>query len=214
MFWLIEANIASTGKLQLRNEAPSRFLNFRVRNILPGERSHFSFQIVAHEIEFVDTFRRRVECGFCRRQGEDQPAMTRIHGFEPEDVAEKGAVRLSVFAVENYVSAGNHLPLLRDSRNSSALPRPELVDMCSACKYANRMPVMVQIRNVPSDLHRELKARAALEGMSLSDYLLRELRHALDRPTLDEIRKRLASRQPVRPRPAPAAAVRAERKSR
>jgi len=37
-----------------------------------------------------------MECGFCRRQGEDQPAMTRIHGFEPEDVAEKGAVRLSV----------------------------------------------------------------------------------------------------------------------
>jgi plasmid stability protein len=88
------------------------------------------------------------------------------------------------------------------------------VDMCSTCKYADRMPVMVQIRNVPSDLHRELKARAALEGMSLSDYLLRELRHALDRPTLDEIRKRLSTRRPVRPHPAPAAAVRAERKSR
>jgi len=83
-----------------------------------------------------------------------------------------------------------------------------------ACKYADHMPVMVQIRNVPSDLHRELKARAALEGMSLSDYLLRELRQALDRPTLDEIRKRLNTRQPTRPRPAPAAAVRAERKAR
>jgi antitoxin FitA len=92
--------------------------------------------------------------------------------------------------------------------------RSEGVDMCSTCKYADRMPVMVQIRNVPSDLHRELKARAALEGMSLSDYLLRELRHALDRPTLDEIRKRLSTRRPVRPHPAPAAAVRAERKSR
>lgn len=76
------------------------------------------------------------------------------------------------------------------------------------------MPVMVQIRNVPSDLHRELKARAALEGMSLSDYLLRELRHSIDRPTLDEIRKRLSSRRPVRPRPAPASAVRAERNHR
>ena len=76
------------------------------------------------------------------------------------------------------------------------------------------MSTMVQIRNVPSHLHRELKARAALEGMSLSDYLLRELRHSLDRPTLDEIRKRLSSRQPVRPHPAPAVAVRAERKSR
>jgi len=86
--------------------------------------------------------------------------------------------------------------------------------MCLACKYADHMPVMVQIRNVPSELHRELKARAALEGMSLSDYLLRELRNALDRPTLDEIRERLSRRQPVRPHPAPAAAVRAERKSR
>ena len=76
------------------------------------------------------------------------------------------------------------------------------------------MPVMVQIRNVPSDLHRELKARAALEGMSLSDYLLRELRHALDRPTIEELRRRLETRQPVRPRLAPAAAVRAERQSR
>jgi plasmid stability protein len=88
------------------------------------------------------------------------------------------------------------------------------IDMCSTCKYPNRMSIMVQIRNVPSDLHRELKARAALEGMSLSDYLLRELRHALDRPTLEEMRRRLASRRPVQPHPAPAAAVRAERKSR
>ena len=76
------------------------------------------------------------------------------------------------------------------------------------------MSVMVQIRNVPSDLHRELKARAALEGMSLSEYLLRELRHAVDRPTLDEMRKRLSGRRPVRPRPTPAAALRAERNSR
>jgi len=83
-----------------------------------------------------------------------------------------------------------------------------------ACKYAVHMESMVQIRNVPSELHRELKARAALEGMSLSDYLLREIRHILERPTLDELQKRLAGRKPVRPRPAPAAAVRAERNSR
>jgi plasmid stability protein len=76
------------------------------------------------------------------------------------------------------------------------------------------MPGMVQIRNVPSDVHRALKARAALEGMTLSDYLLRELRSSLERPTLEEIRTRLAGRQPVQPRLAPAAAVRAERMSR
>lgn len=89
-----------------------------------------------------------------------------------------------------------------------------VLDMCRTCKHAIRMAVMVQIRNVPSDLHRELKARAALAGMSLSDFLLRELRQALDRPTPEEMRKRLSSRQPVVLRPAPAAAVRAERNGR
>jgi len=88
------------------------------------------------------------------------------------------------------------------------------IDMRCACNYADRMSVMVQIRNVPADLHRELKARAALEGMSLSEYLLRELRHALERPTLEEMRKRLERRQPVKVHPQPAAAVRAERNSR
>lgn len=73
---------------------------------------------------------------------------------------------------------------------------------------------MVQIRNVPAELHRELKARAALEGMSLSEYLLRELRHAADRPTLEEMRKRLERRRPVRLRQSLAAAVRAERERR
>jgi antitoxin FitA len=83
--------------------------------------------------------------------------------------------------------------------------------MRSTRKHADYMPVSTYIRNVPSDLHRKLKARAALEGMSLSDYLLRELRQAVDRPTLDEVRKRLSSRQSVRPHPSPAVAVRAER---
>jgi antitoxin FitA len=103
---------------------------------------------------------------------------------------------------------------MRQVRITSHESRITAVDMLPTCNYPDRMSIMVQIRNVPSDLHRELKSRAALEGMSLSDYLLRELRHALDRPTLDEMRKRLARRQPVQPRPAPAAAVRAVRNSR
>jgi antitoxin FitA len=48
----------------------------------------------------------------------------------------------------------------------------------------------IQIRNVPPDLHRKLKARAAEAGMTLSDYLLREAQLAADTPSLDEqIRK-------------------------
>src|SRR3989304_2399064 len=46
---------------------------------------------------------------------------------------------------------------------------------------------MIQIRNVPDEMHREIKARAALAGMSLSDYLLLELRKALDRPPAIEV---------------------------
>jgi antitoxin FitA len=76
------------------------------------------------------------------------------------------------------------------------------------------MSSMIQIRNVPSHLHRQLKSRAALEGMSLSDYLLREVRRAVDRPTLEEIKQRLATRAPVRARPSTAVAVRAARQGR
>jgi antitoxin FitA len=73
---------------------------------------------------------------------------------------------------------------------------------------------MIQIRNVPDDLHRKLKARAALAGMSLSDYLLREVRRSAELPTADEIRRRLAAREVVRPRTSSADAVREERESR
>jgi plasmid stability protein len=73
---------------------------------------------------------------------------------------------------------------------------------------------LVQIRDVPDALHRELKARAALAGMSVSEYLLRELRRALERPTREELIRRLTRREPVRPRPKPADAVRAERARR
>lgn len=56
---------------------------------------------------------------------------------------------------------------------------------------------MIQVRNVPEVLHRSLKARAATAGMSLSDYLLIELREIADRPTLAEFRERLNTRKPV-----------------
>ncbi len=76
------------------------------------------------------------------------------------------------------------------------------------------MSKMIQIRNVPDDLHRTLKARAALEGMSLSDYLLGGLQRNAERPTPRELRERLRQRTPVRPTLAPADAVRAEREGR
>lgn len=56
---------------------------------------------------------------------------------------------------------------------------------------------MIQVRNVSEVLHRTLKARAANAGMSLSDYLLGELREIAERPTLTEFRERLQTRKPL-----------------
>jgi len=53
------------------------------------------------------------------------------------------------------------------------------------------MSKMIQLRNVPDALHRILKARAALAGMSLTDYLLMEIKEIAARPTLAEMRNRL-----------------------
>lgn len=76
------------------------------------------------------------------------------------------------------------------------------------------MTKMIQLRNVPDDLHRKLKSRAALAGLSLSDYLLREVQRVAERPTVEQLRQRLARRPPVSTRTAPARAVRAERGQR
>jgi antitoxin FitA len=76
------------------------------------------------------------------------------------------------------------------------------------------MSKMIQIRHVPDALHRRLRARAALAGMSLSDYLRLELEAAAERLTPGELRERLASLEPARVRERPSAVVRAERDSR
>jgi hypothetical protein len=73
---------------------------------------------------------------------------------------------------------------------------------------------MVQIRDVPDALHRELTSRAALAGMSVSEFLLMELRRSLERPTREELLRRVSKRAPARVRPDAASAVRAERERR
>ena len=83
--------------------------------------------------------------------------------------------------------------------------------MCNTCFHIFHMSTMIQIRNVPDALHRRLKARAALAGMSLSDYLLSEIREVAERPTVEELRARLEQRSRVMPSVSPADAVRAER---
>lgn len=76
------------------------------------------------------------------------------------------------------------------------------------------MAVMVQVRNVPDDLHRKLKSRAALAGMSISEFLLREIERSLARPTPEELLQRLRSHGRVDLAESAAEAVAAEREGR
>ena len=76
------------------------------------------------------------------------------------------------------------------------------------------MSRMIQLRNVPDGLHRTLKARAALSGMSLSDYLVAEIRRVAERPSIAELRERLERRARVNSPVSAADAVREERDAR
>ena len=69
--------------------------------------------------------------------------------------------------------------------------------MRDACTYVRHMGKMVQIRNVPDSLHRRLKSRAAMAGMSLSEYLLREMRRIGEKPAPEELLERLRARSEV-----------------
>lgn len=73
------------------------------------------------------------------------------------------------------------------------------------------MPGLIQIRDVPDEVRRTLKARAALEGTSLSEYLRAELVRVAERPTPEELWARLRARSSVEAGESSAEAVRALR---
>jgi plasmid stability protein len=60
------------------------------------------------------------------------------------------------------------------------------------------MSRLIQVRNVPEDVHERLKARAAAQGESLNTYMLRMVVHeAEERPTMDEVFERIRQRGPL-----------------
>lgn len=76
------------------------------------------------------------------------------------------------------------------------------------------MNAMIQIRNVPTKLHRQLKVRAALEGISMSQFILREIERVLERPSRDEVLRRIAEQGETYLSQPAADVLRAERDSR
>jgi plasmid stability protein len=73
---------------------------------------------------------------------------------------------------------------------------------------------MIQLRHVPDELHRRLKVRAALAGLPLSDFLIREVRKIAAYPTAEEMRSRLQTRSRYTGRTSPTDIVRQERDGR
>ena len=73
---------------------------------------------------------------------------------------------------------------------------------------------MIQVRDVPEHLHGTLKARAAREGMTLSDFLKRELARVAERPTTQEWLERTQQAKPIRAKRSPAQVIRELRHSR
>ncbi len=76
------------------------------------------------------------------------------------------------------------------------------------------MSTMIQIRNVPDAIHRRAKARAALAGMTLSEYALRALKREVEEPTMEELATRIRELPPVQAEPSAAEIIRQDRDSR
>ena len=76
------------------------------------------------------------------------------------------------------------------------------------------MSKTLQVRDVPEEIHRILKARAALGGMSLSEFVLKELERIANRPSREELYERLRRRQSVELDVSAADLIAAERLAR
>lgn len=83
-----------------------------------------------------------------------------------------------------------------EAMSEAALKR----NMRVTCIKVERMSKMIQIRNVPDDVHRVLKVRAAEEGVSLSDYVKRDLEELARQATIEQIGERAGRRgsSPIR----------------
>jgi antitoxin FitA len=73
------------------------------------------------------------------------------------------------------------------------------------------MAVMIQIRNVPEQVHRVLKTRAALLGKSLSDVILEDLESMAALPAPEELLQQLRTAEPFKMKRSSAALIRKER---
>ena len=80
--------------------------------------------------------------------------------------------------------------------------------MCRTRFYAWDLSKMIQVRDVPESVHGVLKSRAAREGMSLSDFIKRDLERATERPTIEEWLEHAQQGKPIPARRSTAQVIR------
>ena len=83
--------------------------------------------------------------------------------------------------------------------------------MLATCKQVINMAKMIQVRNVPDSIHRALKAKAALAGKSLSDWILEELEALAALPSEEELLERLREAEPFAMKRSSAKIIRKDR---
>jgi plasmid stability protein len=83
--------------------------------------------------------------------------------------------------------------------------------MFTTCKQVINMSKMIQVRNVPDSIHRALKAKAALAGKSLSDWILEELEALAALPSEEELLERLREAEPFAMKRSSAKIIRKDR---
>src|SRR5580693_8483471 len=117
MLRLVKTDLATPGKLDPSDRAPSLPVNVGTPHAFPFQRRHLGLEIVTHKIEFVPIILAGIlfwmKRGLRRRQGKNQPSLACIHGLESKDVSEEGAIRLRVSAVHDYVRTEDHELYLR-----------------------------------------------------------------------------------------------------
>jgi hypothetical protein len=94
VFGLVETDLATAGKSDLRHRTPTRFLDGRASNTLRFEPLHLGREVVAHQVQLGGRSFRRMHGQLRRGKTEDQPAATRIEMLEAEDVGEERESRL------------------------------------------------------------------------------------------------------------------------
>src|SRR5271166_719159 len=109
---LVEADIPTAGQPDCGDRAPPCLLHRRAPDALLCKSRHLGTEIVTHEIELGGTVLARMDGHLCRREGEDQPVVARIHGGEPEHVPEESAVCDRVPAVDDHMGTKDHHCLL------------------------------------------------------------------------------------------------------